>query len=90
MNYFYEISNAEIFGLSSRYMACYDVSGSDAMEAGGYKITQLSERIWKEKDGVVRFVKNRYSDLYDTGGYDVDMEEFMLVKLKAVRFNGSK
>lgn len=85
MNYFYEIAPAlvDTHEFPSQYMAVYDVNDSDAVIAGGYRLTMISIRIWKEEAGVVRFVKNRYSDIYDTHGYDVDMAEFMMVKLRA-------
>lgn len=87
MNYFYEINSyvAEKEGHPGRYVAIYDAhEASDAVIAGGFRLTSISDRIWKEKDGHVKFVKNRFSDIYDTHGYDVDMEEFMMVKLRAV------
>lgn len=85
MNYFYEIAQC-LDGrheFPSQYMAVYDVNDSDAVIAGGYRLTMISNRIWKEEAGSVRFVKNRSSDIYDTHGYDVDMQEFMMVKLRA-------
>ena len=83
MNYFYEISEsvADFGGFPSRYVAIYDArDASDAVIAGGFTLTSLSDRIWKEKDGVVRFVKHRFADIPLV---QVDMEEFMMIKLKA-------
>lgn len=87
MNYFYEISEClqDCNGFPGRYIAVYDAhEASDAVIAGGFKLTSISDRIWKEAGGSVRFVKNRCFDIYDTCGHDVDMTEFMMVKLKAV------
>jgi len=49
------------------------------MMAGGYWMTQHSDRIWKEDSSGVCFVKNRYNIDYKT----VDLKEFMWIKLKA-------
>ena len=50
MNYFYEISEsvADFGGFPSRYVAIYDArDASDAVIAGGFTLTSLSDRIWK-------------------------------------------
>jgi hypothetical protein len=39
--------------------------------------------VWAEKTGTVKFVKNRFEDLYDTHGYVSDLEEFFMIKLRA-------
>lgn len=46
-----------------------------------YGLLKNSQRIWKEVAGQVTFVKNRHL-LFEQYG-DVDMEEYLLVKLRA-------
>ena len=43
----------------------------------GTNLTQMAERIWREDVDGVRFVKNRF-----VHAADVDMKEFMWIKLK--------
>ncbi len=87
VNYYYEVCQIMLdTGVyANRYYSVCNVSNSDSMvgSAGGFKLTQSSDRIWQEQNGTVKFVKNRFADLYDTCGYNVDMEEFFMVKLQA-------
>ena len=81
MNYYYELADACVDSFGSKYFVAYNRSG-DAVMAAGFKLTQMSERVWKESPDNVKFVKNRL-------GYDVpvDMSEFLLVKLSARNLN---
>ena len=58
------------------------------MMAAGYKITLDSERIWKEDSIGVRFVKNRHNITHDVDYNNVDLKEFMWIKLKAESIRG--
>jgi hypothetical protein len=44
----------------------------------------LSTRVWQEDERGVICIKDRFNDLYDTGGV-VDMKEFMWIKLQAMQ-----
>ncbi len=84
MNFYYEISDVCVDQFGAKYFAVYDRAG-DAVMAGGWRLTQMSDRVWKESPTEVKFVKNRFVDTYDTHGYlsHADKEEFFFVKLKA-------
>lgn len=78
-NYYYEIS---IFGekeWGGRYFVKHSRTG-DAMMAGGFAATLASDRIWKEENGGVHYIKHRYED---PSTAVVDLKEFMWIKLKA-------
>lgn len=77
MNFYYEIADACIDQFGAKYFAVYDRAG-DAVMAGGWRLTQMSERVWKESPTEVKFVKNRLGY-----GVPVDLAEFLLVKLSA-------
>ena len=48
---------------------------------GKFNIAYTADRIWKQDESGVFFIKHRHSDPETT---PVDMTEFMLVKLKSV------
>jgi len=78
-DFYYELHDSAVDEIGSKYYVMSSSRYSDVMMVGGYKITQASNRIWREDSTGVRFVKNRYTIDYDT----VDLKEFMWVKLKA-------
>ena len=77
-SYYYEISEPLVKRWGGKYHVVHARTG-DAMMAGGLSMTIESERIWREDSAGVRFIKNRYTLDF----FDVDMEEFMWVKLSA-------
>ncbi len=79
MNYYYEVADACVNEMGGKYFVVYDKSG-DSMMAGGVKLTQVSERIWKESPTYVSFLKNRFSRNWPVD--PVDAEEFFMIKLK--------
>lgn len=56
---------------------------SDGVEITGRRITHVSERIWLEQDGKVKYVKNRSSGCETP----IDAKEFMWIKLTAKVLN---
>lgn len=79
--WYYEVSEyVPEFG--HRHFFVRSDKASDAMEAGGYELTQCSDRIWLEEDDRVKWIKNRYLPLTDFYAV-VDHKEFMWVKLSA-------
>ena len=80
-NYYYEISDAVLSDWDGKYHMAHARGGYDAMMAGGFAVTLQSNRIWRQdNDGSVKFVKHR---LEDPKTAQVDLKEFMWVKLKA-------
>ena len=51
------------------------------MMAGGVTITMQSNRIWREENGQVRYIKHRYYG--NLTNAQVDMKEFAWVKLSS-------
>lgn len=79
-DYYYEISDAILHNRESKYYVAHVRGGHDAMMAGGATVTMNSERIWRQDNDSVRYVKHRYEDVNTAV---VDLKEFMWVKLKA-------
>lgn len=88
MNHYFEISDAALHLYDGqKYWVQYtpELLGWDHAWAryvhkkGRMSLTQHSDRVWEESNDVVRFLKNRM-DLLQT---EVDMKEFMWVKLSA-------
>jgi len=77
-SFYFDLHDSAVHEMVSKYHVVHSRTG-DAMMAGGYWMTQHSDRIWKEDSSGVCFVKNRYNIDYKT----VDLKEFMWVKLKA-------
>jgi hypothetical protein len=85
VNYYYEVADACVKEMGGKYFAVYDKSG-DSMMAGGYKLTQVSERIWVENPGMLKCLPNvRYLKNRSGPQFFVDPEEFFMVKLKCKR-----
>ena len=78
-NYYYEISILLESDWGGRHFVKHSRSG-DAMMAGGFAATIASDRIWKEDNGSVSYIKHRYEDPVTAV---VDLKEFMWIKLKA-------
>ena len=76
-DFYYELHDGAVSKWGAKYHVIYSQTG-DAVQAGGYAITQHSNRIWCEQKGIVWFVKNRMDPTTE-----VDLKEFMWVKLKA-------
>ncbi len=83
MNYYYEVADAGVKEMGGKYFAVYDKSG-DSMMAGGLRLTQMSDKVWKESPTEVKFLKNRLGY-----GIPVDPEEFFMIKLKCKRVPGA-
>lgn len=80
-NYYYEISDAVQSDWDGKYHMAHARGVQDAMTAGGFAVTLQSKRIWRQdNDGSVKFVKHREEDPKTA---QVDLKEFMWVKLKA-------
>lgn len=76
-SYFYEISPALVgrHTFPNQYVARYDSKYIFST------LTHAADRIWVEDESGVRFLKNRFADLLFA---HVDIEEFLMIKLKAV------
>ena len=81
-NFYYELHKGVVDEMGSKYFVVHSSPATDAMAAGGYWITQHSDRIWREDSSRIRFVKNRFHALGDP----IDLKEFMWIKLKAQTF----
>ena len=83
-NFYYELHQSSVNQMGGKHHVVYSRAG-DAMMAGGYWITQHSDRIWKEDGNGVSFVKHRFGIPDET---TVDLKEFMWIKLKAETLRG--
>ncbi len=83
MNYYYEVNDLAVNDFGGKYFAVYDRTG-DAVMAGGWQLTQMSDRVWRETPDGVFFIKNRFVGPYDHDYLNLtDIEEFFMIKLKA-------
>lgn len=75
----------EIHGCDEYYYISYqeDVGYHDLLRNVPRKLAYMSTRIWIERNGKVKFIKNRYVPQIT----EVDLKEFMWVKLKSQEFN---
>lgn len=78
-DYYYEISVPLEPDWNGRYFVKHSRTG-DAMMAGDFAVTIASNRIWKEDNGSVSYIKHRYEDPITAV---VDLKEFMWIKLAA-------
>jgi hypothetical protein len=81
-DFYYELHDGAVSIWGAKYHVVYSITG-DAMQAGGYDITQHSNRIWCEQGDTVWYVKNRFTNVPD-----VDLKEFMWIKLKSQTLRG--
>jgi hypothetical protein len=65
----------------NRYVARYDSKSLFVPSDGKINLTHAADRIWVEDESGVRFIKHRFADLLFA---QVDAEEFLMIKLKAV------
>ena len=79
MNVFFEIADCAVEELGHKYLALYDVE-SVAISGHGAQRMQMSERVWAEGKGGVRYLKNRFTGSKDS---PIDMKEFFWVKLRS-------
>jgi len=83
MNYYYELSEASAEG-GHRNFVQYDIPTTMDRQwvPGSEQLMRRADRIWREDDHGVRYIKHRYKNsLTET----VDMKEFFWVKLKSVQ-----
>ena len=79
MNVFFEIADCAVEELGHKYLALYDVRYV-AISGHGAQTMQMSERVWAEEKGGVKYLKNRISYRIDI---PVDEKEFFLIKLRS-------
>jgi hypothetical protein len=79
MNVFFEIADCAVKEYGHKYLALYDVE-SVAISGYGAQRMQMSERVWAEGKGGVRYLKNRTTSTKDS---PIDMKEFFWVKLRS-------
>ena len=86
-DYYYEISDAVKESWDNKYYVAHVRGGHDAMMAGGFAVTMNSDRIWRQdSDGSIRFIKHRWKNPHLA---QVDLKEFMWIKLKAQDIKGA-
>ena len=84
-NFYYKISDlfdGTVLGMPGKHFVLE--GNHEKVEAPGihYELHRMSNKVWQEwDDGEVRILKSRSISIYH--GADVDMKEFMWVKLKA-------
>jgi hypothetical protein len=79
MNVFFEIADCAVEKYGHKYLALYDVQ-SVAISGHGAQTMQMSERVWAEEKGGVKYLKNRLTGIEDSL---IDMKEFFWVKLRS-------
>jgi hypothetical protein len=80
MNVYYELSDC-IVGPEGKYFAAYNVRKSESIAGSRYRgLMSNSDRAWAEDENGVRFIKHRFADIPLV---QVDMEEFVMIKLMA-------
>lgn len=84
MNVYFELADsiAEQLGYN-KYLALYNVRKSAVIGGAHRQYLLNSNRVWAEDDTGVRYLKNRFEDIYDTQGVNIDMKEFFWIKLKS-------
>jgi hypothetical protein len=82
MNVYFEVADSVVDKVGGKYFAVYDAKRGSLIVDTHRRLGQFSNRIWQEDESGVKYIKNRFSDIYDTNGYDVDMKEFFWIKLK--------
>lgn len=86
MDIYYELSD-KIMSVNpkklSRYMAEYNVGYNGASRW----LMQIADRAWREHDGKIVLVKNRFAPF--TEYTPIDMKEFFFIKLSARDLYGS-
>jgi len=79
MNVFFEIADCAVAEFGHKYLALYDVE-SVAISGTGAQRMQMSERVWAEGKGGVKYLKNRMTGRKDS---PIDMKEFFWIKLRS-------
>jgi hypothetical protein len=79
MNVFFEIADWAVSEYGHKYLALYNVQYV-AISGHGAQTMQMSERVWAEGKGGVKYLKNRTTGSKDS---PIDMKEFFLIKLKS-------
>ena len=80
MNLFFELSSSVIS--KDRHFAAYNkprpIHG--VFPTRYHAMAASSDRIWLEDESGIKFVKHRWQSIFDA---QVDLEEFMMIKLKS-------
>ena len=82
MNVYFEVADSLVPRVGGKYFAVYNARRGSRIVDTHITLGRYSNRIWQEDETGVKYIKNRFSDIYDTNGYDVDMKEFFWIKLK--------
>jgi hypothetical protein len=82
MNVYFEVADSVVDKVGGKYFAVYNLQKGSRIVNTHIKLMRFSNRAWQEDELGVKYIKNRFSDIYDTAGYDVDMKEFFWIKLK--------
>ena len=82
MNLFFELSPA-MDSKHKHFAAYHKIKPMYGLFPTKYHgMAASSDRIWLEDDGEVKFVKHRWASIDDA---QVDLEEFMMIKLKSIQ-----
>jgi recombinational DNA repair protein RecR len=83
-DYYYEINDLIADMFDGKYFVVHNRFGDAMMAAGSnINITLAADRIWKEHNGEVLYIKNRTVP----NNTPVDLQEFMWVKLSSKVIN---
>jgi hypothetical protein len=82
MNVYYEL-NESIVSPDGRYFVVHGLGMDEVRQKTRYLgLMMNSDRAWEESENGVRFVKHRFLDVKTA---EVDLKEFMWIKLKSVK-----
>lgn len=89
-NVYYELADfvaehSTIFGMTGKYFVLTNQDNIDHIPSIHYELARNSNRVWQEREGLgVKCIKNRHCD---PKLVDVDMKEFMWIKLASKAIN---
>jgi hypothetical protein len=79
MNIYYELSDNAADRYGHKYWTEYLDSGIHFRSIRGLDLTRCSDRIWREDDKKIIYIKHRYVPI----STPVDLQEFGWIKLKS-------
>lgn len=78
ISYYFEFSDSVAEAMDiNKYVTLSQILNWQNAYRNGYNLGNMANRVWREDVDGVRFVKNRF-----VHAADVDMKEFMWIKLK--------
>lgn len=83
MNVYFELADSVVEMYGQKYFALYGVRKSSVIAGPHRQLMLHSNRVWAEDDTGVRYLKNRFEDIYDTQGVTIDTKEFFWIKMRS-------